>query len=64
MMVKLPNESCHSEAESSADFVLFEVCGFSRSQSLKAADLQKTQVCALSASLRRPLPFRMFAGWR
>ena len=33
--------------ESSADFVLFEGCGFYRRESLKAADLQKTQVCYL-----------------
>jgi hypothetical protein len=29
----------------SADFVLFEVCGFIRQEALKAADLQETQIC-------------------
>ena len=35
----------------SADFVFFEVCGFSRREFLKAADLQKAQVCATPSTV-------------
>jgi hypothetical protein len=37
------------QVDTSADFVLFEVCGFSRREFLKAADLQKMRArCPLS----------------